>query len=156
MPGLPRFRQDSVFGGLSAYAEGWALYAERLAAEEGWYEGDVRGRLVQLDAELFRARRLVVDTGLHAKRWTRQQAIDYGIPVSEVERYVVFPGQACSYMVGELRILALRDRMKAARKDAFSLREFHNVVLRNGSLPLDVLEQVVNDAIATKPTKPSR
>jgi uncharacterized protein (DUF885 family) len=155
MPGLPRFRQDGVFGGLSAYGEGWGLYAERLASEEGWYEGDVRGRLVQLDAELFRARRLVVDTGLHAKRWTRQQAIDYGIPVSEVERYVVFPGQACSYMIGELRILALRDRMKAARKDAFSLREFHNVVLRNGSLPLDVLEQVVNDAIATKP-KPSR
>ena len=77
-----------MFGCSSAYAEGWALYAEQLAAENGWYEGDIAGRLGQLNDELFRARRLVVDTGLHAKRWTRQQAIDYGIPPGpEVERY---------------------------------------------------------------------
>jgi uncharacterized protein (DUF885 family)/glyoxylase-like metal-dependent hydrolase (beta-lactamase superfamily II) len=154
MPGLPRFRQDRVFGGLSAYSEGWALYAERVAAEGGWYEGDVPGRLVQLDAALFRARRLVVDTGLHAKRWTRQQVIDYGMSVAETERYVVFPGQACSYMVGLLRILALRDTMKAALGDRFSLREFHNVVLSTGTVPLDVLEGVVNDAITAKRASP--
>jgi len=115
----------------------------------------VRGRLGQLESELFRARRLVVDTGLHAKHWTRQQAIDYGIPVAEAERYVVFPGQACSYMVGQLRILALRDKMKAARKDAFSLPEFHDAILRHGSVPLAVLEQNVDEAIASAP-RPSR
>jgi uncharacterized protein (DUF885 family)/glyoxylase-like metal-dependent hydrolase (beta-lactamase superfamily II) len=146
MPGLARFRQDRVFGGLSAFSEGWGLYAEHLAAEQGWYEGDVPGRLVQLGGELMRARRLVVDTGLHAKHWTRQQVIDYGITVAETERYVVMPGQACSYMVGELRLLALRDKMKAALGDRFSLREFHNVVLRTGTVPLDVLEQVVDGA----------
>jgi len=146
MPSLPRFRQDRVFGNVSAYVEGWALYAERLAAEEGWYEGDVPGRLDQLGAELLRARRLVVDTGLHAKRWTRQQAIDYGVSVAEAERYVVMPGQACSYMVGQLRMLALRDKMKAALGGRFSLRDFHNVVLRTGTVPLHVLEQVVDGA----------
>ena len=145
--GLPRFRQDRVLGGLSAFGEGWGLYAERLAAEQGWYEGDPRGRLVQLDAELFRARRLVVDTGLHAKHWTRQQAIDYGVPVAEVERYVVFPGQACSYMIGELRLLALRDKMKAALGPRFSLRDFHTMVLHTGTVPLEVLDQVVAGAI---------
>ena len=88
---LPRFRQIGAFGGISALVEGWGLYAERLAAESGWYDGDLEGRLGQLDSELFRARRLVVDTGIHAKRWTRQQAIDYGIEASEIERYVVNP-----------------------------------------------------------------
>ena len=81
----PRFRRIRAFGGIPAVTEGWGLYAERLAAESGWYDGDVEGRLGQLDAELFRARRLVVDTGIHAKHWTRQQAIDYGIEASEVE-----------------------------------------------------------------------
>ena len=89
---LPRFRQARVLGGISALSEGWALYAEKLVAENGWYEGDPEGLLGMLDAQLFRARRLVVDTGLHAKHWTRQQAIDYGIEPSEVERYVVNPG----------------------------------------------------------------
>jgi uncharacterized protein (DUF885 family) len=145
---LPRFRRDRALGILSSFAEGWALYAERLAAEQGWYDGDARGRLGQLDSELFRARRLVVDTGLHAKHWTRQQAIDYGMPANEVERYVVFPGQACAYMVGELRIIALRDRMKAALGERFSLRDFHRLVLQSGTLPLDVLGQVVDDAVA--------
>src|SRR5213080_362519 len=104
-PALPRFRQLRAFGFISAYGEGWALYAEGLAAEAGWYEGDPEGQLGQLAAALFRARRLVVDTGLHAKRWTREQAIAYGIGPSEVERYVVFPGQACSYKLGQLKIL---------------------------------------------------
>ncbi len=99
---LPKFRQARVLGGISAMSEGWALYAEKLVAENGWYEGDPEGLLGMLDAQLFRARRLVVDTGLHAKKWTRQQAIDYGLEASEVERYVVNPGQACSYMIGAI------------------------------------------------------
>ena len=147
---LPAFRRDRVFGGLSAHSEGWGLYAERLAAENGWYEGDKVGALGQLDSELFRARRLVVDTGLHAKNWSRQQAIDYGIPVSEVERYVVLPGQACSYKIGELRILAIRDAARQKLGAKFSLKEFHNVILRNGNVPLDVLEQIVGDWVRAK------
>ena len=141
---LPRFRQARVFGGTPAITEGWALYAERLAAESGWYGDDPEGLLGQLDAELFRARRLVVDTGLHARRWTRQQAIDYGIETSEVERYVAMPGQATAYMVGELKILELRDRAKATLKDRFNERAFHNAVLAPGTVPLELLEQEVN------------
>jgi uncharacterized protein (DUF885 family) len=131
---LPRFRQIGAFGGISALTEGWGLYAERLASESGWYGDDLEGQLGQLYYELFRARRLVVDTGLHAKKWTRRQAIDYGIEASEIERYVVYPGQACSYMMGELKLLDLRGKSK------LPLREFHNVVLRTGTVPLNVLE----------------
>jgi len=104
------FRQLGTFGFIFARGEGWGLYAEHLAAESGWYEDDLEGLLGELWSEEFRARRLVVDTGLHAKHWTRQQAIDYGIEASEVERYVVLPGQAPSYMIGELKILELRDK----------------------------------------------
>src|SRR5437763_9638887 len=146
-PGLPRFRQVRGFGGISALSEGWGLYAEKLAAESGWYQGDREGLLGQLDAELFRARRLVVDTGIHAKHWTRQQAIDYGIEASEIERYVVNPGQACSYMIGELKLLELRDKAKKTLGDKFNLREFHTAVLGAGTLPLDLLEQRVNKYI---------
>jgi uncharacterized protein (DUF885 family) len=140
---LPRFRRDRVFGSISAHSEGWALYAEELAAESGWYQGDLKGQLGQLNAELFRARRLVVDTGLHAMHWTRRQAIDYGVPASEVERYVVSPGQACAYKMGQLRILALRAKAQAALGERFSLKNFHDLVLRTGTVPLPVLEQVV-------------
>jgi uncharacterized protein (DUF885 family) len=138
---LPRFRQIAAFGGISALSEGWGLYAERLAAESGWYGDDVEGLLGQLDAELFRARRLVVDTGIHAMKWTRQQGVDYGIEASEVERYTVFPVQACSYMIGELKIIELREKTKKALGDKFSLGEFHNVVLRTGTVPLELLER---------------
>jgi uncharacterized protein (DUF885 family) len=141
---LPKFRQVRALGGISAFSEGWALYAERLAAEEGWYEGDPEGLLGQLDAELFRARRLVVDTGLHAKRWTRQQAIDYGIPPSEVERYVVLPGQATSYKVGQLEMIRLRDKARDALGDRFDPREFHNRVLLTGTVPLSLLEREID------------
>jgi uncharacterized protein (DUF885 family) len=144
---LPRFRQIRAFGGISALGEGWGLYAERLAAESGWYEGDLEGRLGQLDSELFRARRLVVDTGIHAKHWTRQQAIDYGIEPSEVERYVVNPGQACAYMIGELKIIELKERAKRALGDKFSLNRFHNTVLSTGTVPLNILEQQVEGFI---------
>lgn len=141
---LPKFRQSGAFGGISAPVEGWGLYAERLAAESNWYEGDLEGLLGQLDSALFRARRLVVDTGLHAKHWTRQQAIDYGIEASEVERYVVFPGQACSYMIGQLKIVELREKARKALGAKFSIREFHNVVLNTGAVPLELLERQVD------------
>ena len=140
---LPRFRQARALGGISAMSEGWALYAEKLAAESGWYEGDPEGLLGQLSAELWRARRLVVDTGLHAKKWTRQQAIDYGIEGSEIDRYVVNPGQACSYMIGQLRILEIRDRARKELGDKFSLRDFHSTVLNTGTTPLGALEKEV-------------
>jgi uncharacterized protein (DUF885 family) len=146
---LPRFMQMRAYGGNSAITEGWALYAERLAAESGWYEGDVEGLIGQLDSALFRARRLVVDTGLHAKGWTRQQAIDYGIEPSEVDRYVVFPGQACSYMIGQLKLVELRERARVALGDKFSIREYHNVVLGAGIVPLIMMETIVDTYIAT-------
>jgi uncharacterized protein (DUF885 family) len=147
---IPRFRRFGVFGmSAGAFGEGWALYAEEIAAEAGWYEGDPQGRLGQLYLELYRARRLVVDTGLHAKHWTRQQAIDYGMPVNEVERYVVLPGQACSYKIGELEILRLRAKAQQALGTKFLMKEFHNVILRTGNVPLTVLGQVIDDYIAT-------
>ena len=146
--GVPRFRQVRAFGGTAAFSEGWALYAEQLAADDGWYAGDVEGLLGQLDAALFRARRLVVDTGLHAKGWTRQQAIDYGIPPSEVDRYVVNPGQATAYMIGKLEIVRLRDKARAALGQDFDLRQFHNVVLTTGVVPLPLLEQRIDAWIA--------
>jgi uncharacterized protein (DUF885 family) len=144
---LPRFRRDLVFGFISAHGEGWALYAERLAAESGWYDDDPAGHLGQLSDELFRARRLVVDTGLHVKHWTKQQSIDYGMPESEVERYIVWPGQACSYKVGQLKIIALRAKAQQALGDKFSIKAFHNIVLRTGGVPLAVLEGVVEEDI---------
>jgi uncharacterized protein (DUF885 family) len=146
--GLPRFRQIGAFGGISALSEGWGLYAERLAAEAGWYDGDPEGLLGQLDSALFRARRLVVDTGIHLKHWTRQQAIDYGIEASEVERYVVYPGQACSYMIGQLKLVELREKARQALGSAFNERAFHAVVLDTGTVPLEILERQVDQYIS--------
>ena len=145
---LPRFRQTNPFFNPAAFGEGWALYAERLAAENGWYDGDLEGLLGQLNGALFRARRLVVDTGLHAKQWTRQQAIDYGIEASEVERYVVFPGQACSYMIGQLKFVELRERARKALGERFSIRRYHDFILQTGRLPLDLLDREVHAWIA--------
>jgi uncharacterized protein (DUF885 family) len=150
---LPRFRQARALGGISAMSEGWALYAERLVAENGWYEGDPEGMLGMLDAQLFRARRLVVDTGLHAKHWTRQQAIDYGIEASEVERYVANPGQACAYMIGQLEILKLRDRARAALGPKFSPQKFHNVVLKTGTAPLELMGREVDRYVKAAATE---
>ncbi|MDI1337328.1 MAG: DUF885 domain-containing protein [Lacunisphaera sp.] len=146
---LPRYRRDGVFGGGSAFAEGWALYAEQIAAESGWYDGDIVGHLGQLYDELFRARRLVVDTGLHAMKWTRQQAIDFGIKASEVERYVVNPGQACAYKIGMLKILELRAKAQQALGPKFEIKKFHNLVLQTGNVPLAVLGQAVDNWLAT-------
>ncbi len=148
--GIPLMRQMANF---TAYAEGWALYAERIAKTDmGLYDGDPLGDLGRLQAEMFRAARLVVDTGLHAKGWTREKAIGYmiehtGMPVAElereVERYVVSPGQATAYMVGLLAILDMRRRAEAALGTRFDAREFHEVVLMNGAMPLDLLRDTV-------------
>jgi len=140
----PRFRQIRAFGGISAVTEGWALYAERLAAESGWYEGNPEGLLGQLDGALFRARRLVVDTGIHTKGWTRQQAIDYGIEASEIERYVVNPGQACAYMIGQLKLVELRDKARTALGAKFDAKDFHDAVLGMGTAPLTMIEAQVD------------
>jgi uncharacterized protein (DUF885 family) len=154
LKGLPILRQLPIY---SAYAEGWALYAERLAAEIGMYKDDPLGDIGRLQSEIFRAVRLVVDTGIHAKGWSREQAIAYMLEntgmsesevTTEIERYMALPGQACAYKVGELKILELRDRAKAAFGDKFSLKDFHSVILENGALPLTVLEKLVDEWIA--------
>jgi uncharacterized protein (DUF885 family) len=151
---LPLIRQQTLY---TAYAEGWALYAEAFAAEIGMYKDDPWGDLGRLQLELLRAARLVVDTGLHAEGWSRERAIDYmvsttgmaeGDVTSEVERYMALPGQACAYKVGELKILELREKAKAALGPKFNLKDFHAVVLENGGVPLTVLEQLVNEWIA--------
>ncbi|WP_431265005.1 DUF885 domain-containing protein [Roseateles chitinivorans] len=147
---LPYFRRRQAFAAGSAYVEGWALYAEQLAVENGWYDGDPVGHLGQLYGALFRARRLVVDTGLHAMKWTRQQAIDYGITPQEVDRYVTWPGQACAYMLGRLRIEALREKARQQLGERFEIKQFHNVVLLTGDVPLTVLEQVVDAWIESR------
>ena len=118
-----------------------------MLGEAGGVQAGPQRALGQLDAELFRARRLVVDTGIHAKHWTRQQAIDYGIEASEVERYVVYPGQACSYMMGELALLEQRDRYVNARHVPDALRQYHTMVLRLGTVPLQILERTVGAAL---------
>jgi uncharacterized protein (DUF885 family) len=145
MTSLPGFRRQNPFGSMSAYTEGWGLYAERLASELGWYKDDIPSDIGRLNAELFRAKRLVVDTGLHTQHWTRQQSIDYGIPQSEVDRYVMMPGQACSYKIGQMKILELREDAKMAMGTKFSIKQYHNVVLGNGQIPLALLERVVRD-----------
>ncbi|MBS0380323.1 MAG: DUF885 domain-containing protein [Proteobacteria bacterium] len=151
---LPFIRQQTLY---TAYAEGWALYAERLAAEIGMYKDDPLGDLGRLQLEQMRAARLVIDTGLHAKGWTREQAIDYmventgmarGDVTTEVERYMAAPGQACAYKIGQLKILELREKAKTALGPKFDIRDFHAVVLENGGVPLTVLEQLVDEWIA--------
>lgn len=146
---LPIFRRMIPF---IAYTEGWALYAEQLAWELGFQE-DPLDNLGRLQAEMFRAVRLVVDTGLHAKRWTREEAIDYmrehtGMGekevVAEIERYLVMPGQALAYKIGMRKILELRARAQAALGDDFELAEFHDIMLANGALPLELLEDQVD------------
>ena len=149
LEGLPIFRTIPLF---TAYVEGWALYAENLAKDLG-YQEDPYDDLGRLQAELFRAVRLVVDTGIHAKRWTREQALEYmientgmveGEVVTEIERYIVWPGQATAYKVGMLKILELREKARNALGPDFDLAEFHNVVLKNGAVPLDLLERLVD------------
>jgi len=150
---IPTFRTGINY---TAYAEGWALYAEYLAWEAGFYADDPYGNLGRLQSELFRAVRLVVDTGIHAMGWSREQAIDYmvenvGYPEDivtvEVERYIVMPGQATAYKVGMLIILELHQRVMQALGDDFDITEFHNLLLANGAMPLEILERVIDDYI---------
>jgi uncharacterized protein (DUF885 family) len=152
---LPDFRR---FGGYTAFVEGWGLYAESLGSELGMYQ-DPYSKFGQLTYEMWRAVRLVVDTGLHAKGWTRQQAIDFfaanaaktlhDIEV-EVDRYIVWPGQALAYKVGELKFKELRRFARAELGDKFDIRAFHDAVLENGGLPLDVLDAHIRGWVATE------
>jgi uncharacterized protein (DUF885 family) len=155
LDGVPFFRKVIPF---TAYQEGWALYAERLASEQG-FEKTPLDNLGRLRDEMLRATRLVVDSGIHYKRWTREQAIAYmmentgmgeGDVTAEVERYFVDPGQALGYKIGMLTILTLRENARHALGDKFDLKQFHNEVLKHGALPLTVLDRVVNDWVAQR------
>jgi len=153
LQGVPTFRKVLPF---TAYMEGWALYTEWLGKDMGLYANDPYGDLGRLQAEMFRAVRLVVDTGIHFKRWPREQAIAYmvektGLPesgvIAEIERYIVDPGQACAYKIGMLRIQAARARAEqalGARFDAQALKDFHDMLLAGGALPLEVLDEQVD------------
>ena len=143
----------------SAYGEGWALYSEQLADEMGVYEGDPFGELGYLQSLLFRASRLVADTGLHHKRWSREQAIRYMVDTggdeetsitSEIERYCVWPGQACSYKIGHTEWVALREGAKASLGDRFDIRSFHDTTLAIGAVPIAVLQTVVADWVGSR------
>jgi uncharacterized protein (DUF885 family) len=159
MPALPKVRRDYYNAG---YSEGWGLYSEGLGKELGLY-ADPYSRFGRLSLEAHRAARLVVDTGLHSLGWSRSQAIDYlidhaqlerGFAEAEVDRYLVWPGQATAYKVGELRILALRERAKAALGARFDLRRFHNAVIDHGALPLTVLDRVIDEWIESERVRP--
>jgi uncharacterized protein (DUF885 family) len=155
LKGVPFFRTLVPF---TAYAEGWGLYAERVALENGFHPTPYDS-LGAYQAELFRAVRLVVDTGIHRSRWTRAQAIAYMVAntgmdssevATEIERYIVNPGQACAYKVGQLEILRLRQHAMDALGERFDIKKFHDVVLTNGALPLALLERAVDDWIAAE------
>jgi uncharacterized protein (DUF885 family) len=153
--GVPVLRKVLPF---NAYAEGWALYAERIAKTDmGLYDQDPLGDLGRLQAEMFRAVRLVVDTGMHAKRWSREESIEYMVAKTgmteaevtrEIERYVVWPGQATGYKVGQLAILRMRERAERELGAAFDIKGFHDVLLMNGGMPLEILDEAVSDWIA--------
>ncbi len=155
LTGLPPFRR---FGGFTAYTEGWGLYTEELGKDMGFYT-DPYSDFGRLGMELWRACRLVVDTGIHDKRWTREQAIQYlkdntpnpdGDIEKAIERYIVYPGQATAYLIGKLKIMELRGRAQTALGDKFDFRSFHDVVLESGPVPLDVLERRVDVWIAAQ------
>lgn len=155
LEGVPNFRK---YGRFTAYTEGWGLYSELLPKEMGLYQ-DPYSDFGRLAMELWRACRLVVDTGIHAKRWTRQQGIDYYVnntpnatsdAVKMVERHIVMPSQATAYKIGMLKIVELREQAKNALGDKFDIREYHNIVLKNGPVPLNLLEEMVADWVASK------
>jgi uncharacterized protein (DUF885 family) len=157
LKGLPNFRLHT---GFSAYTEGWALYAEQLGKEVGFYQDPISdyGRL---NSELFRAVRLVVDTGIHAQGWTRDQVIEYmrkndvnePLAQSETDRYIAWPAQACSYKLGQLKIVELRERARKELGPRFDIRTFHDEILSGGSLPLDMLDQRTTQWIAVQKSK---
>jgi len=154
--GLPMIRKIIGFSG---YTEGWALYSEQLAVEMGIYKTDPRGHIGMLHDALFRAVRLVVDTGMHYKKWSREQAVKYMAEtmgdeesgaITEIERYVVWPGQACSYMIGKIVWLRARAKAQKALGKKFDIREFHDAGLLSGMTPLTTLERVIDDYIVSK------
>ena len=158
LDGIPEFRKQ---GGYTSYIEGWALYAESVPAELGMYKDPYKD-FGRLSMEIFRAARLVVDTGIHSKKWTREEAVQYmlenianpeGDIRAEVDRYIVWPGQATAYKIGMLKIIELRENAKTELGDKFDIREFHDVVLANGSVPLSMLEELVDEWIAEKSAK---
>ena len=151
---MPSFRKTLWY---SAYGEGWALYTEAMGKELGLFK-DPYMYFGMLSSEIHRAIRLVVDTGLHSKGWTREQAIEYSLNnearpeneiVREIERYMANPGQALSYKIGQLKLIELRERAAAALGDKFDIREYHNQVLETGCIPLQLLEDKI-DAWITK------
>ena len=155
LKGVPAFRK---FGGVTAYSEGWGLYSEKLAKDMGLYTDPARD-FGRLQLELHRAIRLVVDSGLHYKRWSRETAIKYvednsadapGGIVKAIERYIIYPGQATAYMVGRLKISELRDKAQKALGKKFDIRGFHDTVLKSGPVPLDVLEEQVDAWVASR------
>ncbi|HEV3484550.1 MAG TPA: DUF885 domain-containing protein, partial [Vicinamibacterales bacterium] len=155
LPELPKFRQQ---GGNTAFVEGWALYSERLGKEVGFYE-DPYSDYGRLNDEMLRAIRLVVDTGLHDKRWTREQvvqffrdhsALDEVDIQSETDRYIVWPGQALAYKIGQLKILELRERAQKELGPRFDIREFHDEILGVGSVPMQTLDERITRWIARK------
>jgi uncharacterized protein (DUF885 family) len=152
---LPKFRR---FGSYTAYIEGWGLYSELLPKEMGYYQ-DPYSDFGRLAMELWRACRLVVDTGMHEKRWTREEAIEYlqvntpnpdGDIVKAIERYIVMPGQATAYKIGMIKIVELREAAKVSLGDKFDIRGFHDTILGSGAVPLDILEENVNAWVATQ------
>jgi uncharacterized protein (DUF885 family) len=160
LKGLPKFRLHT---GFSAYSEGWALYAEQLGKEVGFYQDPISdyGRL---NSELFRAVRLVVDTGIHAQGWTRDQVVDYmrkndvnePLIQSETDRYIAWPAQACSYKLGQLKIIELREKAKKELGPKFDIRTFHDEILSGGALPLDMLDARTTQWIAIQKSKPTQ
>ena len=160
LAGIPDFQRYLSF---TAFTEGWGLYSEFLAKEMGFYV-DPYSEFGRLAMELWRAARLVVDTGLHHKRWSREQAIDYLLAntpnarfdcVKAIERYIAMPGQATAYMVGKIRILALREMARSALGEDFDIRDFHDTVLANGPIPLDILEEQVTEWVQRRGTADS-
>jgi uncharacterized protein (DUF885 family) len=159
---LPLLRRIAPY---NAYAEGWGLYAELVAYEMGMYKNDPFGNLGRLKAELFRSVRLVVDTGMHAKKWTREQAVQYMAQttgaassdvIAEIERYMAWPGQALGYKLGMLKIVELRQQAKTALGDGFDIKAFHDLVLLTGAVPMAVLEQKVQLWIKAEQQKNSQ
>jgi uncharacterized protein (DUF885 family) len=154
---LPEIRKQSH---VTAYSEGWGLYAETLGYEMGFYKNPIN-RFGQLSAEMWRACRLVVDTGLHSKNWTRQQAIDFmkrylAKPESEiiieVDRYIAWPGQALAYKIGQMKISELRKKAEQVLGEQFNIREFHDQVLASGAIPLNLLETRIDQWLAERQT----
>jgi uncharacterized protein (DUF885 family) len=152
---LPNFRR---YGYYNAFGEGWGVYAESLGDEMGLYD-DPYSKFGQLTYDMWRAVRLVVDTGMHQMRWERQRAIDYFMEnaakeeldvVNEIDRYIAWPGQALAYKIGQLKIRELRTKATEAFGPKFDVREYHEVVLREGALPLDILERHVNEWLGSK------